>query len=362
MFGRLVRNRSVQVVAALLVGALCVWLSLRVVGLAALLAEFDTFSLPLVALAAGSVVLVAMGKALRWQWLYADEPPRLPWSTHFSILMIGQMLNLLVPIRLGEVARLGLMRQEGRPVGLTFGTIVVEKSLDLLAIGFIVLAGVPLALIPTSLRTEAGTAGLILGVVLFAALLLLGRLERPIVAALARVPEPPGVRAARALNWIRHAVASALASMAALRGRQLVRAAALTAAVWLLSIVTMQIMLTAFHIDAGWSAALALMLAGMSSHWAPTPPAMIGVVGAVTMAVLAAFGVDPARGLALGTVLNVVLVGPPVVIGSVALSLRLWRLGGALSGASLRHAAGLSTASDRAAAPVPTEKGGREQI
>ena len=49
--------------------------------------------------------------------------------------MISQMLNLVFPIRLGELARLGLMRQEGRPVGVTFGTIVVEKALDLLAVG-----------------------------------------------------------------------------------------------------------------------------------------------------------------------------------------------------------------------------------
>ena len=48
-----------------------------------------------------------------------------------------------------------------------------------------------------------------------------------------------------------------------------------------------------------------MMLALTSSNWAPTPPAMIGVVGAVTMAVLASFGVEPARGLALGTVFNV---------------------------------------------------------
>ena len=45
------------------------------------------------------------------------RPPCCRWSTHFAILMIGQMLNLIIPIRIGEVARLGLMRQEGHPVG-----------------------------------------------------------------------------------------------------------------------------------------------------------------------------------------------------------------------------------------------------
>lgn len=366
MIGRVVRNRTVQVTSALLVGAACIWLSLRVVAFDTLLAEFSSFSLPLIALATVNVVLVSVVKALRWQWLYADAQPRLPWSTHFGILMLAQMLNLLIPLRLGEIARLGLMRQEGRPVGLTFGTIVVEKTLDLLAIGFVVLAGAPLALIPSSLKQEAGAAGLILGIVLFIALLVFGRLERPIVNALAAIPEPGHTGWARIFNWVRHAIASTLSSMATLRGRQLVRVAALTAAIWLLSIFTMQIMLVAFGLDVGWGAALALMLAGMASHWAPTPPAMIGVVGAVAMAVLASFGVDPVRGLALGTVLNVVLVGPPMVLGSIELALRLGRLGGTLSRASLQRAAGLSSDADRsganrAAVVRPVEEGGHEQ-
>ena len=351
MIGRLFRHRYAQLAGALLVGGVCLWLSLRQVRLDAFLTQLTSFSLPLVAVATGAVVLAAAGKALRWKWLYDGALPVLPWSTHFGILMIGQMLNLVSPLRIGELARLGLMRQEGHPVGVTFGTIVVEKTLDLLAVGLIVLVALPLALIPSSLRREAGAAGLLLGVVLFIALLVLGRLERPIVQALARIPQPHGARTARAFNWARHAVGAVLATMAALHGTQLARVSALTAAIWLLSLATIQIMLLAFRIDAGWSAALAVMLALTSSNWAPTPPAMIGLVGAVTMAVLASFGVEPARGLALGTVLNVVLVGPAVLIGGAALALRLWRLGETVSVMALRRAAGLSRD------PVATEAG-----
>ncbi len=133
MIGRLLRHRSLRITGALLVGVGCLWFSLSQVRLDAFLAEFATFSFPLVIAATASVVLVGAGKALRWQWLYGDAAPPLPWTTHFGILMISQMLNLVIPIRIGELARLGLMRQEGRPVGVTFGTIVVEKSLDLLA-------------------------------------------------------------------------------------------------------------------------------------------------------------------------------------------------------------------------------------
>ena len=107
-----------------------------------------------------------------------------------------------------------------------------------------------------------------------------------------------------------------------------------------------------------WGAALALMLALTSSNWAPTPPAMIGIVGAVTVAVLAAFEVDQARALALGTILNVVLVGPPVILGSIALTVRLWRLGETLTLRSLRRAAGLGAGADGGAAAAGEQEAG----
>lgn len=339
---RLARKTLLQVAGALLVGVICLWLSLRGANLAALGAEITTLSLPLVLLAAACVLLVAAGKALRWQWLYGSAVPSRPWSTHFAILIISQMLNLVIPIRLGEVARLGLMRQEERPVGVTFGTIVVEKALDMLALGLIVLLAVPFVLIPESLQMEASTGGLLLGGALFVMLIVVGWLQGSVMSSLARIPEPADKRWARWLGKTRRGILAVLTSMASLRGRQLGRVAGLTAGVWLLSLLAVQVMLLAFGLQLGWGAALALMLALTTSNWAPTPPAMIGVVGAVAVAVLAAFGVDQTRGLALGTVLNAVLVGPPVLLGGLALWNRLWRLGEAVTMRSLRRAAGLS--------------------
>ena len=117
MVWRLAHNAPLRMAGALLVGVICLWLSLRGVRSTDLLSQITSFSLPLVLLAIASVVLVASAKALRWQWLYGQAAQSRPWSTHFAILMISQMLNLVIPIRLGELARLGLMRQEGRPVG-----------------------------------------------------------------------------------------------------------------------------------------------------------------------------------------------------------------------------------------------------
>ena len=206
-----------QVAGALLVGAVCLWLSLRGADLTAVADEIMALSLPLVFLATACVLLVAATKALRWQWLYGNALPARPWSTHFAILMIGQMLNLVLPIRLGELARMGLMRQEGRPVGVTFGTIVVEKALDLLAVGMIVLLAVPLVLIPPSLLTRAGTGGLLLGCAIFVMVVAVGRLQRPIMSLLDRIPEPANERWTGWLGKARRSIAALLTSMGSLQ-------------------------------------------------------------------------------------------------------------------------------------------------
>jgi uncharacterized membrane protein YbhN (UPF0104 family) len=116
--------------------------------------------------------------------------------------------------------------------------------------------------------------------------------------------------------------------------------AVLTTLIWLGSAAVLVAMLLAFHLPPDWGAAFALMLALTFSNWLPTPPGMIGVVGAVSVAVLAPFGVPPAEALALGTVLNVVLVAPPVILGIWAAVTRLPQIGG--SPGRLRQALGLA--------------------
>ena len=286
------------------------------------------------AVAVGGVTLVSAGKALRWQWLYPADATPIPWITHFAVLLISQMLNLLVPLRLGELARIGLMRQEGRPAGTTLGTIVVEKSLDLLTVQLLILLAVPLAILPGWLHSRAGIGALALGAGLLAALLLVARTRDRILAWLARLPQPTGALWARWVGRLRHLLRTTLEGIAALDGPRLLRVMALTVAIWLLSAAVLMAMLIAFRGPPDWGAAFVLMIALTFSNWVPTPPGMIGVVGAVTTAVLVPFGVAAAQALALGSVLNVVLVRAARAPG------RLGHLGAAVAAAhdAGRHA------------------------
>jgi uncharacterized protein (TIRG00374 family) len=79
----------------------------------------------------------------RWALLIRSEAEDLPVSANraYHAVMVGYLVNLLVP-RAGEVARCGvLVRNNGTPLGQGFGTVIVERSVDLLFLcGTILLA------------------------------------------------------------------------------------------------------------------------------------------------------------------------------------------------------------------------------
>lgn len=338
------KNRHwLQGLGGVLLGGVCLWFSFRGVQFDQVVAWLRQIAWPWIGLALAGVVVINASKALRWQWLYPQEASPLSWFSHFSILLIAQMINLVVPVRLGEVARLGLMKQEQRPAGMTLGTIAVEKSLDLTTTGLLLLLSIPIVTLPEWLRSTAGVGVLLTGGALLALLLLLGTSRHFLLRLCAKLPRPKRDSRARWMERLIRLLKTVLQGIIGLDGRQLVPVLGLTAFTWLLSLGVIQAMLQAFDIEPhGGGAALALMLALSFSNLAPTPPALVGLVGAVTEVTLAPFGVPRAQALALGTILNIVLVGPPVALGGWAAAIRLLRLLDAPRRGRLRQALGLA--------------------
>ena len=70
----------------------------------------------------------------RWALLIRNEADQAPVSANraYHSLMVGYLVNLLIP-RAGEVARCSVLtRNNGIPLGQAIGTVLVERSVDLL--------------------------------------------------------------------------------------------------------------------------------------------------------------------------------------------------------------------------------------
>jgi hypothetical protein len=196
--------------------------------------------------------------------------------------------------------------------------------------------------LPKWLRSTAGIGVLLTGGTLLALLLLLGTLRPFLLHLFAKLSNSQQPSRARWIGRLVHLLETVLQGIIGLDGKRLLPVLGLTAFTWLLSLGAIQAVLQAFGVEHGGAAALALMLALAFSNLAPTPPALVGLVGAVTEITLAPFGVPRAQALVLGTILNIVLVGPPVALGGWAAAARLLRLLEAPHQGGLRQALGLA--------------------
>lgn len=300
----------------IVIGGLCLWLSLRGLDLTELQAALLQARLPWLAAALAAVVAVAFIKSARWWFLYPRSFRPASWLSTFPVLMTAQMLNVLVPLRLGEIARVGLMLQEHVSAGSTLSTIVVEKSLDLLAVGCLIILILPTAVLPDWFPLSSGMSMGFSGVVLLAALLVIwiGRawlkgVAGRILGFRGWLPERWQARLMRLVSEILDGLGALTDLSSALP------VVALTVGNWLASIFTMIAMLAAFGLPVQWHVALVLSLTIYLSNLVPTPPALVGVIGAVTVMTLRWFEIVRVEATALGLALNVVLISPLVILG-----------------------------------------------
>jgi uncharacterized protein (TIRG00374 family) len=76
-------------------------------------------------------------RAVRWAYLLAPVKPRIPSRSLFSAVMIGFMVNNVLP-RVGEFTRaIAIGQSEGISKSSAFGTIVVERILDMVTFLFV---------------------------------------------------------------------------------------------------------------------------------------------------------------------------------------------------------------------------------
>jgi hypothetical protein len=90
-----------------------------------------------------SLTIALSGYWLRgWRWsllIQEDEGFKVTPNRAFHAVMVGYLVNMLIP-RAGEVARCGVLtRTNGVSLGHLVGTVIVERSVDLIFLTFIVL-------------------------------------------------------------------------------------------------------------------------------------------------------------------------------------------------------------------------------
>ena len=262
--------------------------------------------------------LVVAGTALRaWCWgvsLAAAGAP-VAFVRAWRILIIGQFLNIGIPARAGDVARVYLMGQAGplSKVGVAT-SLVVEKLFH--AIAFLVLL-VPISLLvdlpPTLADARQGIVA-----VAFAPLLALFLLAWRGETVLAWLSE--NVRGDDPRRWGRRLARhgeSVLRGLAVVRrARALIVLQAGYLGVWLSLAVVNYLVLQALGVAAPPVAALLVLVVSQMGTAVPSTPGKIGVYQLLCVLALTPFGVPRDQALTYGVMLQAVEYGPAVALGA----------------------------------------------
>ena len=309
-----------------IVGAIAVWLAFRRSDVQSLADGIAQANPLFVVAAVASVLLTLVTVAIRWHVvLYAGERhrsrARLLWAT-----ALGQMLNIILPIRLGEVARAYMVsRAERLAAARVFLTVAAEKLADLTILG--VATTMVLVFVSAPVWVAAtGRALLITGAL--AALgswLLTWRAER-LGRWMARLVT---VLPSQWQESVLRQTEAGLESLRALRsGRSSASFWLLSAAVLVLAASTNYLMFLAFDMELPAIAALTVLVVVQVGTAAVSVPGNIGVFHYLAVLTLEAFGVEWQLALAYAVLLHLVALGPKVLLGTAVLILMpdaVWR-------------------------------------
>ena len=251
-------------------------------------------------------------RAVSWNVVIRQALPRAlepPFSRVFSAFAVGLLANAVLPGRIGELARVGVLaRWTPRGQGTTgrlLGTVFAHRLFDLVPALLLTAFVLATTRLPhwavTSLELVA-----VVGIALFlVAVLVAGRELRPI---------PEGALAVRRL------LAMAQRGLHVLRKpKAAVLAAVLQTTGWLVQLFAVWSMMKAFGIDAPFSAAGVVLLLMNVATIFPLWPGNIGLLQAVVALPLVSYGVAYSTGLAFGLGLQVLEMSVGVGVGAIFL-------------------------------------------
>ncbi len=286
---------------------------------------FRRASLPWTAAAAVSVLLTLALVTFRWGLLVGASPSAgidsrtgrdgVRWRVLWDSVVLGQAVNIIVPLRFGEGARLAVTcRGLDVPVGRVMVGLALERAFDLAAFATIVLllivsGWMPVAfrgLLPAAAAATLATTGVVLLAVRF------------LPAVLSWVRRHVGVLAPAAA-WL-ETQESAMRSgwIDITRRHRLAITALLTALVPVAAAATNLLVFRAFSLPVPAVAAFAVLVVLQFGTALVSVPGNVGVFHYLTVVTLAAWEVPRPDALAAAIVLHAVSVGPKVILGAFA--------------------------------------------
>ena len=298
----------------LVLGLLLLALAARGIELNAISAELNQANLTWVSLAFLTVLATTALKVLRWRSLFLDSQ-RPTLSSLTAALLVGQLLNALLPARLGDIGRAyAISAKQDTNAATAIGTVASEKTFDIVMLMISVIATTATTRLPYWLDIS------LLGIAAFGVLTM---------TLIALIPDQRIV--AWSEGWVRKlprtltqrltaVLLRAKAGLAALRTPSMALIGLVWSfLIWTLATTTNYLLFLAFDLQLSFGAALMLLIILHLGIAPPSSPGRLGVFHALTVAGLAMLGIEQSVSLAYATVLHALVYLPQIVPGALLL-------------------------------------------
>lgn len=271
---------------------------------------------PLLILAAFAVFYAGFPlRGLRWALLLRGTGLRIGVKDSTEIILLSWLVNCVVPAKLGDVYRAYLLKiNSSASLSRTFGTVFIERVLDLFCIAVLGIAAGYWSFrdgLPPAIQVVFGI-GVVVVVVLAIGLLTMRNFGRRIIVAMPFLPH----RLLELYDRFEEGV------FGALKARQLPALGALTGTIWMTEALRLYLVVQALgfaDVSLGLSGAVFVALIGSLLTAVPLSPAGLGIVEAGVVGVLTvAYGVPLPEATAIALLDRVISVFSVIVVGSIA--------------------------------------------
>jgi len=254
-------------------------------------------------------------RGLRWAVLLRGTGLRIGVKDSTEIILLSWLVNCVVPAKLGDVYRAYLLKINSvASLSRTFGTVFIERVLDLFGIAILGIAAGYWSFrdgLPPAIQVVFGI-GVVVVVVLAVGLLTMRNFGRRIIVALSFLPH--GVL--ELYDRFEQGV------FGALKARQLPVLGALTGTIWMTESLRLYLVVQALgfeDVTLGLSGAVFVALIASLLTAVPLSPAGLGIVEAGVVGVLTvAYGVPLPEATAIALLDRVISVFSVIVVGSIA--------------------------------------------
>ena len=299
----------------LAVSALFAWLTLRKVSLVELGRHMLAASLPILLLSLVTKLVGMTFMTLRSTVVLAGVG-RFGFLQLFRSIFIVTGGNAILPLRLGEILRIGfLARTGGVSAGACLGAVALERLLDMFCLVALFAVVMPMTMLDLPAASSLWVLALVLALGMGGSLWAARRPDR-VVAIAGRVAGFAGPVVGSRVQDLTGRLAQGLSSLRSTRGVVLVML--YTLGYWMASVGSAAVWLWAFDLHLPWYAAFLVLFFSALGSFLPSSPSAVGTYHFFTTQALLLVGV----GRALAT--SVVVVGHALAFFPVALVSLPW--------------------------------------